>query len=81
MKSVTLQKWGNILAILIPVHFTSKLGISEGTEMYLDFDDKGGLNLIPLTHKPTLDELLSQIAPTNRHKEINFGKSDGNESL
>jgi antitoxin MazE len=79
--SVKVQKWGNSLALRIPVQFTSKLGISEGTEMLLDFDDKGGLSLIPVTQKPTLEELLSQITPTNRHKDIDFGKSEGNESL
>jgi len=31
--------------------------------------------------KPTLEELLSQITPTNLHKEIDFGRSEGNESL
>lgn len=79
--SVKVQKWGNSLALRIPVQFTSKLGIGEGTEVQLDFDDKGGLSLMPVKQKPTLEELLSQITPTNRHNEIDFGKSEGNESL
>ncbi|OAB35042.1 hypothetical protein PMSM_10670 [Paenibacillus macquariensis subsp. macquariensis] len=79
--SVKVQKWGNSLVLRNPVQFTSMLGIDEGTEMNLDSDDKGGLSLIPVIQKPTLEELLSQITPTNQHKEIDFGKSEGNESL
>jgi len=76
VSTVIAQKWGNSLGIRIPKEAAEKIGISQGSEIELLFsrDDKT-IILKPkkLQKKYTLDELISQITPENRHNEIDFG--------
>lgn len=76
MSTVVAQKWGNSLGIRIPKEAADRIGVDQGSEMFLSVSKKEGT----ITLKPkkvrkeyTLDELLSQITPENRHKEIDFG--------
>jgi antitoxin MazE len=76
MATVIAQKWGNSLGIRIPKEAADKIGIEQGSEMELYVI--GSENIITLKPKRakkkyTLEELLSQITPENRHKEIDFG--------
>lgn len=73
-----VQKWGNSLGIRIPSSFAEQLNIIEGSEV--DLLLLGGEIVVrPARQKATLAELLSGITPENRHKEIDFGKPEGNE--
>lgn len=83
MSTVIAQKWGNSLGIRIPKDAADKLGIVQGSEMELNVFGKE--NIITLKPKKTqkkytLEELVSQITPENRHKEIDFG-NEGRELL
>lgn len=83
MTTVIAQKWGNSLGIRIPKEAAEKIGIEQGSEIELRVI--GNENIITLKPKRTqkkytLEELLSQITPENRHKEINFG-SEGRELI
>lgn len=76
MSTVTAQKWGNSLGVRIPKEVADKIGIGQGSEMELNVI--GRENTITLKPKKTrkkytLEELVSQITPENRHEEINFG--------
>lgn len=76
MSTVTAQKWGNSLGIRIPKDAAHRIGIDQGSEMVLNVIVSE--NIITLKPKKTqkkytLQELLSQITPENRHKEIDFG--------
>ncbi len=76
MSTVTAQKWGNSLGIRIPKDAADRIGIDQGSELVLNVI--GSENIITLKPKKarkkyTLQELLSQITPENRHKEIDFG--------
>ncbi|WP_146553224.1 AbrB/MazE/SpoVT family DNA-binding domain-containing protein [Rummeliibacillus sp. SL167] len=76
VSTVTAQKWGNSLGIRIPKDAADKIGINQGSEMELSVI--GRENIIILKPKKTrkkytLQELLSQITPENRHKKIDLG--------
>ncbi len=83
MFTVTAQKWGNSLGIRIPKDIADRIGIKQGSEMNLSVIDSE--NIITLKPKKTrkkytLQELLSQITPENRHEEIDF-KIKGRELI
>ncbi|MEG0449830.1 MAG: AbrB/MazE/SpoVT family DNA-binding domain-containing protein [Lysinibacillus sp.] len=76
MATVTAQKWGNSLAIRIPKEAADRLGIDQGSEIELNvLENENIITLKPkkTQKKYTLQELLSQITPENRHNEIDFG--------
>ncbi|ASK62254.1 AbrB/MazE/SpoVT family DNA-binding domain-containing protein [Virgibacillus phasianinus] len=75
-----VQKWGNSLGVRIPQRVAERFDIENGSELELSVDEKG-IILKPVVEDPTLEELLDQITEDNRHEEIDFGKSEGNELL
>ncbi|HHV28418.1 AbrB/MazE/SpoVT family DNA-binding domain-containing protein [Acetivibrio mesophilus] len=74
MSTVIAQKWGNSLGIRIPKEAAERLDISQGSEIEL-YVTANEITLKPkkLRKKYTLEELLSQVSPENRHEEIDFG--------
>ncbi|WZX99572.1 AbrB/MazE/SpoVT family DNA-binding domain-containing protein [Bacillus sp. FSL W7-1360] len=77
--STKVQKWGNSLAIRIPSHFADQLALQPGSEVTLTVEEQV-LTLKPNKPKPTLQDLLADVTPENRHAEIDFG-TEGNEML
>ncbi len=76
MSTVIVQKWGNSLGIRIPKDAADKIGIKQGSEIELNvIGNEGIITLKPkrTRKKYTLEELISQITPENRHEEIDFG--------
>lgn len=76
MSTVIAQKWGNSLGIRIPKEAADRIGIDQGSEIELCVtENEKIITLKPkrIQKKYTLEELLSQITPENRHKEIDFG--------
>ena len=78
--STTIQKWGNSLGIRIPSQIAESIAVKQGTEVDLVVGDDHTLIIIPKKKKPTLEELLAQCKPENRHDEIDFGV-EGKEML
>ncbi len=78
VKIVKVQKWGNSLGIRIPGPFAEQLRLSDGSEVELLLHNNE-IILRPKRPKPTLEELLAGITPENQHKEIDFGKPEGDE--
>ncbi|NMD70146.1 AbrB/MazE/SpoVT family DNA-binding domain-containing protein [Bacillus sp. DNRA2] len=83
VSTVIAQKWGNSLGIRIPKEAAERIGIDQGSEMELNVIGKEGI----ITLKPkrarkkyTLDELIAQITPDNRHQEIDLG-TEGRELI
>lgn len=74
MATVVAQKWGNSLGIRIPKEAADRIGIVQGSEIEFHVTDEV-ITLKPkrLKKKYTLEDLLSQITPENRHKEIDLG--------
>ncbi len=76
---VRIQKWGNSLAVRIPKDIVLDLGLDYGTFVELRAVD-GRLHVIPQQGpRYTLEELVAQITPENRHGEIDWGPPVGKE--
>lgn len=81
MTATTVQKWGNSLGVRIPKDIADKIKIHQGSEIEMSLkEDK----IILMPKKPqirySLDDLLAQCKPENRHDEIDFG-IEGNELI
>jgi len=81
--ATTIQKWGNSLAVRIPKDIADRVAIHRGSEMEIQvIENEGIITLVP--KKPqknySLEDLLAQCKPENRHVEIDFG-IEGNELL
>ena len=78
--SVTVQKWGNSLGIRIPSYIAEMIEVRQGTEVELIVGENHTLTIVPKKRKPTLEQLLAQCKPEQRHQEIDFG-IEGKELL
>jgi antitoxin MazE len=78
---VTVQKWGNSLAVRIPSQFAKNLGLKHGSQIELKLLDDG-MVIRPVKTKPTLDNLLAQTkGKTNPHLDYEFGVPVGKELI
>jgi antitoxin MazE len=74
-----IGKWGNSLAIRIPGPYAKDLRLKEGMELDVSIVE-GTMLLRPAPKQYTLEELVSQITPENRHEETDWGEAVGGES-
>ena len=80
MSTVVAQKWGNSLGIRIPKEAAERVGIHQGSRIDLRVGKEGLITLAPRKKEYTLEELVSQITPDNRHEEMEWG-IEGRELL
>ena len=75
-----VKKWGNSLALRIPVHLAQQLNLQENTEVDCTVAD-GALMVRPAAAKGayTLKQLLDQVTPNNIHAETDTGGAQGRE--
>lgn len=74
-----VQKWGNSLALRIPKALAEEVGLESGSTVEL-IAENGHLHVISVKRlRYTLEELVAQITPENRHGEIDIGPAVGNE--
>jgi antitoxin MazE len=78
MPTVLVVKWGNSLAVRIPNAVAEQAHLHEGDSVLIELLD-GHVELRPGERIPTLEELVAQITPENRHGEINWGPARGKE--
>ncbi|MDE2820302.1 MAG: AbrB/MazE/SpoVT family DNA-binding domain-containing protein [Chloroflexota bacterium] len=75
----TISKWGNSRALRIPKQLALDLGLDFGSKVELVLDE-GQLRIVPVNEPHyTLEELVAQITPENRHGEIDIGSAVGKE--
>ena len=75
----TVSKWGNSRALRIPKQLAMESGIDFGSKVELLLED-GYLRIVPLKEpRYTLEELVAQITPENRHEEWDTGPPVGKE--
>ncbi|MDE2952767.1 MAG: AbrB/MazE/SpoVT family DNA-binding domain-containing protein [Chloroflexota bacterium] len=75
----TISKWGNSRALRIPKQLALDLGLDFGSKVELVLDE-GQLRIVPVNEPHyTLEELVAQITPENRHGEIDIGPAVGKE--
>ena len=78
MAHQVLKKWGNSPAVRIPaaVMEAARLTLDQPVEVRA----QGGRVIIePASPEYTLDALVAEITPENRHEEIDFGVPAGRE--
>lgn len=74
-----ITKWGDSLAICIPLSLAKEINITEGSEVDLSVVNSS-LVIKPKKRKRySLEELANGITPENRHDLIDFGDSVGQE--
>jgi len=80
MPKAQMAKWGNSLAVRIPKAVAEKARIREGDAVEIKAD-KGRIELRRADRIPTLEELVAQITPENRHPEVDWGPDVGREKM
>ena len=80
---VAFQKWGNSLALRVPKAFADEIGASDGRAAEMSVSN--GKLVVEVTRRRrkrryAIDELVADIAPDNRHEEIDWGPPLGNEA-
>lgn len=76
----TVSKWGNSLAVRIPLAIAKQASLGEGDSVALALDSDGGIVLRPTRRRYELSELVARITPKNRHRETDWGQPQGEES-
>jgi antitoxin MazE len=75
-----ISKWGNSLAIRIPLALAKQARLSEGDSLAIDVEKDGSIVLRSSRRTYELSELVSQITPENRHRETEWGEPQGEKS-
>lgn len=75
-----IAKWGNSLAVRIPLAIAKQASLAEGDSVNLALDREGGIVLRPVRRRYELSSLVAQITPRNRHGETDWGRPEGKES-
>ena len=75
----TVQKWGNSLAVRIPMRLAEQLQVTNGTSVEMEVAN-GELIVRPVTRPSlSLNELLKHCKPSQLHGETDFGDDIGKE--
>jgi len=75
-----IAKWGNSLAVRIPLAIAKQASLAEGDPVKLALDREGRIVLRPVRRKYELSDLVARITPKNRHRETDWGPPQGKES-
>ena len=76
--TATIQKWGNSLALRIPMAVARQIRIQEGDAVLLKVGN-ASLTVKPAPKRPGLDELLAAVTPDNLHPATEWGADVGRE--
>jgi len=77
---VSVQKWGNILALRIPKALAEDAAVREGSVVDLSVSD-GRLVAVPVRKKRIiLKQLLRGVKRGNLHREVDYGSPAGREA-
>jgi antitoxin MazE len=78
MRKAQIVKWGKSLAVRIPKAVAERARLQEGDAVSIEVLG-GHVELRRAERIPTLEELVAQITPENRHGEIDWGPEVGKE--
>jgi len=76
--TTTVQKWGNSLALRIPSAVARQICVVDGDSVELKVGS-GVLTIRAARPRYSLKNLVSKMAPANRHDEVKWGQSVGQE--
>lgn len=75
-----IQKWGDNLALCIPEAFAEEVQLVEDSTVDVTIRN-GELVVVPVTGPElSLEELVRQINPENRHSETDWSSPVGDEA-
>jgi len=77
---VKISKWGNSLALRIPVAFARETGIDSGSEVDLALEDGRLVITPPARPGYVLADLLARVTDENVHAEVETGAPQGGEA-
>jgi antitoxin MazE len=80
MPKAQMAKWGNSLAIRIPKDVAQQARLQEGDAIEIKAGN-GRIEVRRAERIPTLEELVAQITPENRHPETDWGPEVGREKI
>jgi antitoxin MazE len=75
-----ISKWGNSLAVRIPLALAKQASLAEGDCVKMVLDEAGAIVLHPARRKYDLSDLVSRITRKNRHRETDWGRPAGEEA-
>ena len=78
MRKARIVRWGKSLAVRIPKGVAEQARLQEGDSVLIEVAE-GRIRLRSVNGIPTLEELVAQITPENRHGEIKWGPARGKE--
>ncbi len=78
--TATIQKWGNSLALRIPLAVAKRIQVKEGDPVTLKVG-ASGLIVKAAPKMLSLDDLLSQVTPQNLHPATEWGADVGREII
>jgi antitoxin MazE len=76
----TISKWGNSLAVRIPLAIAKQASLGEGDCVKMSLERDGAIVLRAAGTKYDLSDLVARITPKNRHRETDWGRPEGEES-
>jgi len=76
---ITIQKWGNSLAIRIPGSYAKDINLKQGTQVDL-LKNADNIVIVPKKKKLRLGDLLSKVTDANIHEEEFAEESIGKEN-
>jgi antitoxin MazE len=76
----TLSKWGNSLAVRIPLAIARQASLDEGDSVQLGLAPDGSIVLRPARKRYELTDHVAGITAGNRHDEVDWGAAQGKES-
>ena len=74
-----IARWGNSLGLRLPKAVTQAAQIDEGDRVDVTVEN-GAVVIRPSRRTYSLDALVSQITPKNRHDEVDWGTPSGGET-
>jgi len=80
MPNAQVVKWGNSLAVRIPKRIAERARMKEGDAVEIKAA-KGRIEVRSTERIPTLEALVAQITPENRHPELDWGPAVGREKI
>jgi antitoxin MazE len=78
MQSV-IKKWGNSLALRLPQQLASGLSLTEGATVDISVEN-AALVIRPTRKRYKLAELLANHKREQTHREVDWGKPEGQEA-
>ncbi len=75
-----IQKWGNSLAIRLPIALTSHSSLYEGSGVLVKTQGRNiVIEPVDSAKEISLKDMVSKITPSNRYKAVDWGKPVGKE--